>query len=217
MSIILYVSACYVCTDNPYGESVIKKKCEGSAKRRRAPDQILVGLPMQNYANLILVCIIVYIYNIISKQLKQNSFAWSALQHALIGRRFGNMLQPYRQLTCFVWFVPCSCCCWTILEPSPSLLLDHLHSIWQTRLDGGAVVSTNTCAWVQTCDLLQRQGQPTKTWTHNRLITWNTRLKSPKLGPKPSSQLQAGAKSSSLCLRGAWCIDHKCSKVYKIL
>ena len=65
MSIILYVSACYVCTDNPYGESVIKKKCEGSAKRRRAPDQILVGLPMQNYANLILVCIIVYIYNII--------------------------------------------------------------------------------------------------------------------------------------------------------
>ena len=67
MSIILYVSACYVCTDNPYGESVIKKKCEGSAKRRRAPDQILVGLPMQNYANLILVCIIVYIY-IISYQ-----------------------------------------------------------------------------------------------------------------------------------------------------
>lgn len=29
----------------------------------------------------------------------------------------------------------------------PCLLLDHLHCIRQTWLDGGAVVSTNTCAW----------------------------------------------------------------------
>ena len=47
----IIISACYICTDNLYGESVIKK-CEASAKRRRAADQILVGLPVQNYAKL---------------------------------------------------------------------------------------------------------------------------------------------------------------------